>query len=188
MEDVSFLWLSLLSSVLFLVYDSFVVMERKGSILIPLLIIPSIWFDVFLTANEDCIDVFTELSIVTSKSHSWVVITVSMSITVYKKLGSSFSACITLHLSFWSFICSSTRVTQHCENPLQFSAVKLYFYYYRCFMNISRLCHLGIHLFSRWFINKLNSLAFSRNLCCIWSLYGYCLSSRTTLEASWIRW
>lgn len=67
------------------------------------------------------------------------------------------------------------------------SAVKLCFYYYRCFINISGLCHLGIHPFCRWFMNMLNSLAFSRNLCYLWSLHGCCLSTGTTLEASWIR-
>lgn len=37
-------------------------------------------------------------------------------------------------------------------------------------------------------MNMLNSLAFSRSLCYLWSLQDCCVSSRTTLEASWIRW
>lgn len=107
---------------------------------------------------------FTEPCI-TSKSHSWVVIAISKSITVCKKLGSSFCVYITLHLSVWDFVCCLIRITQHNENPLQFSAVKLCFYYNRCFSNVSKLCHLGVHPFSGWITNILNSSVFSRNLC-----------------------
>lgn len=55
---------------------------------------------------------------ITSKSHSCVVIAISKSITVCKKLGSSFYVYITLHLSVWDFVCCLIRITQHTARTL----------------------------------------------------------------------